>query len=288
MIPWLAALALTFHPHALNYTRRILSENLAAGLLVTTVYFAIKGYPGWTGFFMGLCLLTRPSALFVAPILIAACVTRASAERRWYAFGISAMMLLIVVFPSSVKASIEAKSPSLISTNGPINVILAVGVNPDGYKIQWDTEIIKTNFPMELKEGALHYYFRFAATHPGRFLKQRLLSLYVFFSPWPLEDYYSIPRKILCALFRIPTYLLAAVAVVWLHRRHRYALLLALAGSVVGLAVMHTITFASHRFMAPAEPILMVLAILSLVSLSTTRRYTAPKQIWPDPGPRIA
>jgi hypothetical protein len=181
-------------------------------------------------------------------------------------------MLFLAVFPSSVKASIEAKSPALISTNGPANLIVAVGIDPEGYEIQWSPEIVKTNFPMEIKEGALHYYFRFAATHPRRFLKQRLLSLYIFFDPWPLEDQYSIQRKTVCALFRIPTYLLAAVAVVWLHRRHRYDLLLALAGPVAGLAVMHTITHADNRFTAMVEPLLMVLAILSLVSLSTARR----------------
>jgi hypothetical protein len=57
MIPWLAALALTFHPNVLNFTRQILSETLATALLVTAVYFALKGHPGWSGFFMGLCLL---------------------------------------------------------------------------------------------------------------------------------------------------------------------------------------------------------------------------------------
>jgi len=272
MLPWLAALALTFHPNVLNFTRQILSETLAGSLLVTAVYFALKGHPGWTGLFMGLCLLTRPSALFVAPILLAACATRAPAGQRGRAIGIAVLTLLISVFPASLKASLETKSFSLVSTNGPTNIIQAVGIDPDGYKIEWSGEIVKTNFPMKLKEGALHYYFRFAATHPKRFLKQRLLSLYVFFSPWPLEDHYSIPRKVLCALFRIPTYLLAAVAVVWLHLRHRYDLLLALAGPVAGLAVMHTVTHADNRFTAMVEPLLMVLAILSLVSLSTAHR----------------
>jgi len=275
LVPWLAALAVMFHPNVLNYTRQILSETLAATMLAAALYFALKSQASLAGLFMGLCLITRPSGLFITPSIIAVCALRARSGRRRSAVAISVLMFVLVVFPVSLNASLQAKTLCLISNNGPTNIYQAVGLNPDKYEIEWNREVVKANFPAKPEETAVHYYFRFAATHTGRFAKQRFLSLYQFFAPWPLGAR-PVWKKTIFALFRIPTYVLATVGVVCLFRKRHWDLLLAIVGPTVGLALMHTAFYSAGRHIAMVEPLIMVAvalgSVILIVNLKASRK----------------
>jgi len=272
-VPWIAALVVVFHPNVLNYTRQILSETLAATLLAAAIYFALETRANLAGLFMGLCLITRPSALFITPSIVAICALCARPGRRRYAVGNSLLMLVLVVFPASLNASLHAKTFCLISNNGPTNVYQAVGINPDKYDIEWKPEVVKGNFPAKPEETAVHYYFRFAATHRGRFAKQRLLSLYQFFAPWPLGAR-PVWKKTVFALFRIPTYALATLGVVCLLRKRHWDLFVAIVGPTVGLALMHTVFYSSGRHIVMVEPLIMVaVALASVVLMIRLRRF---------------
>jgi len=264
ILPWIAALALVFHPNVLNYTRQILSDTLAATMLTAAVYFALKGRTGLAGLFMGLCLITRPSALFITPVIIVLCVIRVSSEQKWRAIATNILMLLLIVLPVSINASLQAKRFCIVSNNGQINIFQALGIDPEGYKIEWQAIVVKANFPAKPEETAFHYYFRFASAQPKRFIMQRLLSLYQFFGPWPLRAR-PIWKKTVFAIFRIPMYILAILAAVWLFRNHRWDLLLAMVGPTAGLALMHTVLYSTTRHIVMIEPLLMVLVALGVI-----------------------
>jgi len=116
------------HPGLIAYTVVVMTETLAALLLIAAGLFAMRWRGRWLGIVtagvtLGLAVLVRPSSLLVAPLL-------AFTQPRpvWNALLRSAAALalaLVVVSPWTIRNCMKMDGCALVSTNGGWN--LAIG-----------------------------------------------------------------------------------------------------------------------------------------------------------------
>jgi 4-amino-4-deoxy-L-arabinose transferase-like glycosyltransferase len=116
------------HPGLIAYTVVVMTEGLAALLLLVSGFAALRWRGRWLGIViagvaLGLAALVRPSTLLAAPLLAL------TQPRPWWTAGARAAaalgLALVVVSPWTIRNCIKMDGCTLISTNGGWN--LAIG-----------------------------------------------------------------------------------------------------------------------------------------------------------------
>lgn len=254
------SLALAVFPHQIHYTRLVMTEVSCLFLLTLGVLLmlsradetddAAQGRQFWAGIAFSLAAAVRPSVALLVPVLIVVGFAR-RLPRRGLAALAGGWLLGAALFFVMERAGF-VRPPATV----PNNLLLSVRFD--------SRNMIFVQYPPEEWPRAWQTYLSFAAHHPAQFLQQRLISLWELWGFWSLpgnkpENGQLLVRFVVAARFVL--FLLAALAF-W--RGRRSFAVWTLAAPILVITVIHIAAFSNHRFIAPVEPMLFVLAGLTV------------------------
>ena len=114
----------------------------------------------------------------------------------------------------------------------------------------------------------------FIKEEPTQFLKNGLLKLKRFWSLWPNTSEYQHWRYKIVSILSFGSVLLLSIVGAVVLKKHRKEVMLILA-TVGYLSALHALILGSIRYRLPLEPLLIVLASITLANL--WGRYTLAK-----------
>lgn len=255
------SLALAVFPHQIHYVRLVMTEAPCLFLLTLAVWLLLRAGEAsgedalagrfWAGIVFALAAAVRPSVMLIVPLLFVVGVAGRLTSRR----GLAALGLgwaLGLAFFFVLERAGFVRPPATV----PNNLLLSVRFD--------SRNMIFVQYPPEEWPRAWQTYLSFAAHHPAQFLQQRLISLWELWGFWSLpgnkpENAQMLVRFVVAARFVL--FLLAALAF-W--RGRRSFAVWTLAAPILVITVVHIGAFSNHRFIAPIEPMLFVLAGLTV------------------------
>lgn len=252
---WAATLVMALYPHTLHFVRYELTETFAIFFLLLAMQWLFRDRPLLAGLSMGALWLFRSSLLPAAllPALLLALWPLAGPRLHGAARYLLGLATVWLLHGALVWGGVIAKPENLNE-----NFIWAIsGTSTEGIPFMQGTDSAATSRP-------LRSYVEFAMAHPAQFAKQRLSSLWELVGPWPspgIGDYQrgKVTRALIGLRFVL---LLLALGAAWRLRRRQTAYLFM---PLLGIAALHVVFFSEPRFLAPAEPMLMLLAAAFLL-----------------------
>jgi 4-amino-4-deoxy-L-arabinose transferase-like glycosyltransferase len=257
----------------------LLAESLYAALMAASLWLALRFVrtralrdAGWLGLAVGLAALARGEAVLLVPLLL---VPLAWQARSAKAIVVMVSAFALVVAPWTIRNTVHFADPVLISTNSD-SVFAGANCNPvyHGDLIGlWSFSCYGHVRPGDESQQAREYRkqgFDYARDHEGRVplvATIRFLRVWDFYRPLQQVQYEFLEGRSRWAsraglVLYYPTLLLAMVGLVLLRRRRAriwpfVAYLVAI--SIVGLTI-----YGITRFRIGAEPVLIVLASVTL------------------------
>ncbi len=256
------------YPFFVFYTSVALSETLFMFELVLWMLclWRLLEQPRWVwaaaaGAAIGVCALTRPSALLLAPAAVPLFVIRSGDPRRAWA-----RMFLMLAACAAVMAPWVWRNYRL--TGHFVPTTLQVGASlyesnaPDADggpamdRIHWPEEI-KTMSEYERNRYLLRCAWKAIRSDWSRFGRLTLHRAKRFWNLAPnYREYRGLHYRILSAVFVGPVLLLGLIGLALSWRRPRAALLLLL--PVAYFAALHSVFVGSTRYRTPIMPFVMV------------------------------
>lgn len=254
----MAALFLAVFPHQLRYVQLVMSEVPAQLLVLVAIWLLFESIRDsrWNdkhflwhrfgaGFLLHMTVSVRPSFSFAFPLLIALLLIKRLPWRGTAVFGAGFFLGALLLFGTERVGIVK---PPVAPAN---NLLIAITSNSSATQFKM--------FPMEEQRKAVQTYVRFAATQPAKFLRQRAESFWELWGPWSLPGYRNSQEGMLIkAILLLRPLLLGAALWGWWRRRDEIESWI-LGLPVIGLTVVHVLTFSNHRFIAPIEPFLALL-----------------------------
>ena len=270
----IAAAICSIYPFFIFYSARILSETIFL-FFMTLFFWALirqSGGAAWQGALAGLMHLTRPVFLYFLPIIWVWQYFFQRLPIKNIAFGIVIMTLVIspwivrnyVVFGEIVIGT-ASSGHILWEGNNPWNTTGGVSGTFD------DTQTWLDVVPGGMSELAEDQWKKseaiaFIKEEPTQFLKNGFLKLKRFWSLWPNSgDHQHWLYKLVSVLSFGSVLLLSVVGAVVL-KKHRKEVIL-ICAAVGYLTALHALILGSIRYRLPLEPLLIVLASITLVNL---------------------
>lgn len=261
--PWVglaAAAAMAVFPHQLRYVQLVMSEAPSLFFATLALWLLFENEVGgrWrdpefaahrfgAGLLLHATMAIRPSLTLMFPL---AALALLAFRRPWKGIAVVAAGFAVgVVLLFGIEKAGFVRRPVAPDNN----LLIAISSNSAA------TEF--TAYPAEQQAQAKRLYVQFALRRPGEFLKQRAVSLWELWGPKSLPGYrLEQEGAVIKAVIVCRTLLLAlALTGLWRHRRDARAWLLF--APVLGLTVVHVLTFSNHRFLAPIEPSLFLLSV---------------------------
>ena len=264
--PLVVAGALTIFPHQLRYVQLVMSEVPGQFLLLTSLVILVESLRSdrwrdpnyaWHRFFAGLVLhmavAVRPSFSLAFPLLLAYLAFRRLGIKGTSQYAAGFLIGILLMFGLERGGIVK---PSQAPAN---NLLIAIRSTSSA------TQFVL--HPEEDRRQAIRLYAKFATSQPLAFLRQRAESLWELWGPFSLPGYRNDQEGMVvkAVLLVRPILLLAGLWGWWRGRRDHLAWVFGL--PVLGLTIIHTLTFSNHRFIAPIEPLLFL-----LVGAAWTRR----------------
>lgn len=247
----------------------------------------------WSGIWLGLAAITRPTALVLLPIFLGVMLSRPLRQRVeagiWRQVGLLIGATALVIAPLTVRNLVVAHDPVLISSQGGINFFIgnneaADGVSavmPEPYGFNWQIRQITYTAEQaegrKLTPGQVSSYWAGQAwgwitDNPGRAMGLFFSKLYRQFS----NDEISNNRSLSSVWANYPLlrhiplgfavlFALAVVGAVWEWRRSVATQALILV--IVAYALAVSLFFFNSRFRLPLLPYYFVLAAVGLRGL---------------------
>jgi len=131
--PFAAGLAVALHPALVPYTAALMTEGVAASLVVVAAVLAQgargpgKAWPRWmgAGVAMGLATLVRPQSLVLAPVLgVLSARPEAGWRSRWGPAIAVTLVALACVGPWTARNCVRMHRCALVSVNGGWNLLI--------------------------------------------------------------------------------------------------------------------------------------------------------------------
>ncbi len=244
--------------YSIWYVSALMSETLA--LLLVCGVLALSLVPkreGWAGALLGLSVLTRPAALYLAPGLVLA------GRPRWQGALLAAVLCLLVLFPWVYRSHRMGYTWTTLSTSEGSNLWMASGRGATTGSFDWGrlAESAKLGAGSPEGEGRIKsLVIREALAHPVWFAGLCGKRVWILFSP-KAEGLYGAHTHTLARTLRTRlrplVALLQGVAVFWglFHWRRYRALLLPMLFYVLGVGL----TFSVDRLREMLLPFLAVL-----------------------------
>lgn len=298
----LAAILMAIYPINIYYESELLLDPLFTLLLLAALYHLFRCYGEASrsrslilGVLVGLAAITRPTALVLVPVFVIALwasMTGVKSRLTHLAYILVGIALLVVpIFVRNVKI---AGDPTLISSQGGINLYIGNNESADGlsavmpeplgynWRLQDITYVAEKAEGRTLKPGEISAYWThraedWMADHPAAALRLYVKKLYFsvanrevsndrdlgsFFARSPLLHYVPVCFGLIFAL--------AVGGAVAGYRRSLEIRVLAWA--VAGLVVTNSLFFVNSRFRLPIVPVLCLLSALALIELPAVLR----------------
>lgn len=206
---WLAlaaALAVALHPALVLYTPAVMTEGVAAGLVVCAMAALPKNVQfariALAGAIFGLATLVRPQVIVLAPLLAWVFAGRSrrpacggSVDRRarhWIAAGVLASAF-VTVAPWTARNCVRMHRCALVSVNGGWNLLIGVRTETGGWAPLEAPDACKTVWDEAQKDACFERAARAEiAAHPWTWLKKMPDKLAMTFDvvaagPWYLR-----------------------------------------------------------------------------------------------------
>lgn len=270
----LAAAICSIYPFFIFYSARILSETIFLFFMTLFFWALIQKSIGvaWQGALAGLMHLTRPIFLYFFPIIWAWQYSFQRVPIQKIAFGILIMTLVVspwivrnyVVFGEIVIGT-ASSGHILWEGNNPWNTTGGVSGTFEDTQ-SWLDVVPGGKSELAEDQWKKSEAIAFIKKEPTHFLKNGLLKLKRFWSLWPnSRDHQHWLYRLVSVLSFGPVLLLSMVGAVVL-KKHRKEVILILA-TVGYLSALHALILGSIRYRLPLEPLLIVLASITLVNL---------------------
>lgn len=241
-------LVIAIYPNQINYTRQLLTEASSLFFLILTIYLYTNKKNLLSGFIGFLTSQFRPTLLPFLPGLILFELLNKNYRNVLTLLG--GFLIGLFIFLILEKTNI-IKPPNNLGTN------LLISIQSDSYDIDWNTK----NFTKEERSSPIKTYMNFAIDNPLRFLKQRLISLWVLWGPLPVS-HRGIFEKLLIAI-RFPLLILSILAMIFYKRiglQRDFVVIISL--PILLITAIHTMFFSQQRFTFVVEPFIITLSIL--------------------------
>lgn len=295
----IAGLYHAFYPYLLFHSLSVVDTTLFVFLVVLFLSLVLKSIEqkSWSLYFfagltMGLCFLTRGSAIAFVPvplIILAYCAFVGGVKVGLLRLSVVLLACLITVAPWTIR-NYQLSGAPIISTHGAFG--LWQGNNPQTYELLsndvsldevyrkeppeiYRTYSTKPRTPRKAVLVARTYQkeaFSFIADHPMEFTRLALLKFQKFWS-WnmnPRMDNYAYSshslRQSVYFLSYFPLLLLFPVGT-WTLLRFHFWPTFTLVGIVVTYTLAHMVVMGFTRARLPIDPILMILASTFIASL---------------------
>jgi Flp pilus assembly protein TadD/4-amino-4-deoxy-L-arabinose transferase-like glycosyltransferase len=258
----------------------------------------------WTGLFLALASVTRPTVLVLAPVMVLFWVSRVGI-RRELACSLGAFLapLALIVGATFVRNVVVADDPVLIASQGGINLYISNNDDADGlsavlpepmgfnWRIAQVTYLAEQESGRRLRPGEMSSFWtrkavRWMADHPDRCLSLYLQKLYHsisnreisnnrslrdFFAKVPLLKFNPLSFGLIFALA------VAGILIGW-RDGSRMNVLLAL---MLVYILATSLFFVNSRFRLPLVPFYIVLAALGADSLIARLLSVAKQAVIP-------
>lgn len=247
-----AALVTAVYPNQLDYTFQLLTETSSAFLLSLGIMFLVFQRPLAAGWWIYLASTFRSSLSLVGPLLLVVGLIfhRPKGEMAKLAGGIALGWLIFFALEKS----------HIIEPASNLNANLLISIYGDSRHLNFSYN----GAPEEVLKSAPKTYINFIYAHPKEFARQRAISLLELWGPpFSTVDGASASKphsgtiSLLLIGLRVPLFLLA----LWggWTRRREYLTWIFLS-PILLITIIHTLTFSTHRFSYPVEPLAITLA----------------------------
>ncbi|MDR3611673.1 MAG: glycosyltransferase family 39 protein [Ignavibacteriaceae bacterium] len=242
-IALLCAAIVTLYPNQVNYVHFILTEVPCTFFLALSVYLFQKEKLAYSGLAMGAALIIRTTIVFV-PVILFVYLFLNSRKKESIIYFISFLIIPV----SLMLYGYFVSGDFTLGRNFTHNIYVTI---KQPYKISY-TKI----------QGVVAYCNAFISS-PVQFLSDRLRSFWNLwgFLPYQADGFRGgLAYRLLVGL-RFPLLILGIYG--WLKSaKNSIPLLLIL--PAVSITIIHTLFFSSTRFTFPAEPFLIILAVIGI------------------------
>ncbi len=291
----LAALAVALHPALVPYTAALMTEGVAAALLVVAVaVLRLRRGAIFAGAALGVATLVRPQCLLFAPLLGLLVSTRGSFAVRARAAAIVTAVTLLVCAPWTARNCIRMHRCALVSVNGGWNLLIGTQTTngawqpvdvPEGCRTVWDEAAKDECFGVAARQAIARAPTAWIARMPA---KVAATLDYFGAAPWYLHEsnpaaFGERAKVALGVVESVASYafLLAALAGAGLAPgpRRRARMVVAGLGVVVAAALLHgwiaylvlaiVIALFGRRWLGEAPVVVPATAIVVVVTAAT-------------------
>ncbi len=257
----LAALALAVWPNHLNYVRFVLSEVSCTFFILLGVYLFLVKRLFLSAFAFYLAAMVRSTIFPVIPCVIILMLVFKTDKKLIYCFVFGALLAFSVDKGAQVEGYIRAPE------NLSMNLLVAIQSQSHG-SINFNLE----KYSNVQRDNALLTYVDFARDNFADFLRQRVLSVYELWGPYPSGGDEKTPRGMFSRLLiglHFPIFVVSLLAVRARRQALEYWIVLA---PILSITLVHMAFFSTPRFAVTVEPLALILSASYLFSFFATRR----------------
>jgi hypothetical protein len=255
----LAVLLVALYPHTVSNVRFIYTESSALFLIVLSIFLYAHKKSTASGFIGYLSYTFRPSLFLVAPFLVV--YDFFNKKKRTALKTAIGFIMGILLFTSLEWSGVIAPS-----SNQYYNTLVAI--SGSGYDLDFELKY----FTEEEIKHPVKTYLNFIIDHPVEYTKQRILSLWSLWGPLVQPTNTGMIGMILHGL-RFPVFVLAVCAFFFREKmNHDRNFILLMSFPILSVTLIHFFTFSSQRHQFTAEPFAVVLSVLFVEYLISSRK----------------
>jgi hypothetical protein len=250
-IALISAAIVTLYPNQVNYVHFILTEVPCTFFLALSVYLFQKEKPVYSGLAMGAALIIRTTIVFI-PVLFFIYLFLNSRRKESIIYFISFLIIPVLLMLYGYLVS----GDFTLGRNFTHNIYVTI---KEPYKISY-TKL----------EGISAYCNAFISS-PVQFLTDRFHSFWNLWSflPYKADGFRSYLSYRLLVGLRFPLLILGIYGYL---KSEKNSVTLMLLLPAVSITLIHTLFFSSSRFTVPAEPFLIILAVIAISSIISILR----------------
>lgn len=296
-VAWAAAAVVALLPFAWQFEVRLYAESLVTPLTLLLLLLVLDEAPTWrrvigVGALCGLIILTRPSALYLVPMIAVAFLVTAGVRRGLVLSAAATVTAALVILPWTIRNHEVSGAWVPLSTQSaaPYGVFNDDSANDEEYPWAWRIfnerdrpilenarELGEVEFADRLRENTVEYIKDNPSSVPKAFFWNGITRLWDVRRPrHVLDEAESTGRPRWFAGIALGAYWIAlplALAGLVLLRR-RPALLLPLLAMAASASVIYTADGLT-RYRAPFDPVIAILACFAVLTLLERRRAPA-------------
>jgi hypothetical protein len=248
----LSAAVLSFYPTQVNYVHFILTEIPVTFFLALTFYLFQKEKLVYSGLALGFAIIVRTTLIFV-PFLFFIYLFFNQKKREGTLWFLSFLIipLLLMLYGYFVSGNFT------LGRNFTHNIYITID---QPYKLAYT------------KMHGIADYFNFMFMSPVQFLTDRINSFWNLWGFFPnvADGFRSYVKYRILVGLRFPLLILGIYGYIKSSSKELPLLLLLPA---VSITIIHTMFFANTRFTIPAEPFLIILAVIGVGKFIAAKLY---------------